>query len=485
MNPTVKTTTVPQPQASVHRKAAAPVHVAKAGNSRLEVRQYQNRGRPIYTIAIKDATGRREPISRRDFQEIKTLADRLVVKIVNSGWQSKAQTHAMLKQQAQQFTELKALTDPLQLSPLEVIKVYLRLTEDLRGVPLVQVVQMFVRAGAVQVLPAAVPTVVDAFMAQDSLGKKGPDYVKQIKSTLNLFAESFAGPIDSLTSVHIETWLFALDIAETTRRTYHGRLCQLFNFAQARRHLMRGVSNEMTYVPMPSPKRKKAVIIEPEEMAEALALAQEFAPDPDALLHLVLAGFAGLREVELQTLCWEDILGDENSSDTPQILLREDQVKSNTFARAVEVLPTLRAFLKPFRLAGLTGPVFSVSDIKHKSSKLLPRWSGWKASASDVGAAGQSKFVWKRNFLRRGFGSYLMAKVKNADRVTSEMGNTDFVLLNYYATPVFEPIADRYWATSPSEGYAAKVQEWLTTPGWQQRCASRADAVAKARAARM
>ena len=194
---------------------------------------------------------------------------------------------------------------------------------------------------------------------------------------------------------------------------------------------MRGLAHEMTYVPMPDPKRKKAVIIEPEEMVEALALAQEFAPDPDTLLHLVIAGFAGLREVELKTLCWEDIFGDENGANSPQIVLCEDQVKSNTFARSVEVLPTLRAFLRPFRLAGLTGPVFSISDIKHKSSKLLPRWSDWKASASDVGAAEQSKFVWKRNFLRRGFGSYRMAKVTTADRVTAEMGNTDFVLLNY------------------------------------------------------
>lgn len=197
---------------------------------------------------------------------------------------------------------------------------------------------------------------------------------------------------------------------------------------------MRGLLNEMNFVPMPSPKRKKAVIIAPEEMTEALALAHEFAPDPDTLLHLVLAGFAGLREVELQTLCWEDIVGDEDGANPPQIVLREDQVKSNTFARSVEVLPTLRAFLQPFRLAGLTGPVFSISDIKHKTSKLLPRWSALKAGLADTQATPPALFVWKRNFLRRGFGSYRMSQLKSVDLVTTEMGNTDFVLLNFYTT---------------------------------------------------
>ncbi len=229
MNTSAKTTAVPQPQASVRSKPAPPVYVAKAGNTSLEVRAYQNRGRPIYTIGKTDASGKRESISRRDLQAIKNLADRLVVRMANSGSQSQAQTLEQQKHLAQQFAELKALTEPLQLSPLTVIKAHLRFTEDLKGVPLVQVVQMFTRAGAVQVVPAKVPEVVDLFLSQKPLLKKGGEYVKQLKGTLNVFAENFSGLIDSLTSVEIETWLFDLDVEETTRRTYHGRLSQLFN----------------------------------------------------------------------------------------------------------------------------------------------------------------------------------------------------------------------------------------------------------------
>ncbi|KAF0178504.1 MAG: hypothetical protein FD161_1809 [Limisphaerales bacterium] len=475
----------PTAAGSASRPSRAPVYVARAGNITLPVRQYQNRGRPIYTFESKSAAGQRVPTSRRNLNAIKTLADKHATELATSGFQSQAQDIDKREELARQFEELQALTKPLQLSPLEVVKAYLRLTEDLKGVPLAQVVQMFIRAGGVQVLSATVPAVVDAFMARDSLAKKGPDYVKQIKSTLTAFAGQFPGPIDQLALVDIETWLFGLEVAETTRRTYHGRLCQLFSFAQARRHLTRSVPHEMTYVPMPSPKRKKAVIIGPEEMAEALALAQEFAPDPDTLLHLVIAGFAGLREVELQTLCWEDILGDENSSDTPQIVLHEDQVKTNTSARSVEVLPTLRAFLKPFRLAGLTGPVFSVCDIKHKASNRLPRWSALKIGLADTQAMPPAKFVWKRNFLRRGFGSYRLSTLKNVDLVTHEMGNTDFVLLTYYTTPVFEPIADRYWAIRPGEGYHERVRTWLSSSRWRRQRARRVKIVAEARAARM
>lgn len=204
MKLTATSSAVSQPQASPRRQAAKPVYTAKSGNSSLEVRKYQNRGRPIYTIAIKDAAGLREPISRRDLDKIITLADKLVVKMATNGWQSKAQTLAALEKSAQQFTELKALTEPLHLSPREVIKAHLRFTEDLKGVPLVQVVQMFTRAGAVQIVPAKVPEVVGLFLSQKPLQKKGEEYVKQIKSTLNLFADNFSGQIDSLTSVEIE-----------------------------------------------------------------------------------------------------------------------------------------------------------------------------------------------------------------------------------------------------------------------------------------
>lgn len=451
-----------------------PVHIEKSGNVTVSVFEYTNKGKPIYHIPYEDASGA-HTYSRRDLADAKVEAARVAARLAKQELPQRQCDQDRIESDARSFRDLQAKCKKLKKSPHEVVLHYGTLVDRLEGIPLEDAVDSFLQS-RVQIIPMEVSEIVEEFGKL----KRDPSYKKALMGSVNRFARDFSGPIDRIKVAAVRTWLDNLanlhtrrPLSDTTRKTIRGHLSQFFDFAREREHLHPEKRHIIESLKPTKPKRRSVIIIKPDEMAAAIRLALEHAPDPDCLLHLVLAGFAGLRTVELYSLRWEDIKGPETGPHAPQIDLGAGTVKSNTTARSVEVVANLRKFLAPFRLAGLKGPIFSVDDLRHKTSKLIPRWVQWEKQNNRP----VINFAWKRNFLRRGYAAYRLAVVGDRGTVRTEMGNTDFVLLNYYLTPVFKPSAEKYWSIVPPPNYDQIVAKWLENQQWNLQIKSRKEKV--------
>jgi integrase len=121
---------------------------------------------------------------------------------------------------------------------------------------------------------------------------------------------------------------------------------------------------------------------------------------------LAIAAFAGLRQSEIQRLCWEHI-----TKDYIRVPPGEYRVKST---RLVPILPNLRSWL-----ATCTKDGAMVVPFKNPTNQLVPLFE--KAGVE-----------LKHNCLRHSFGSYRVAATQNIAQTSHEMGNTPSMISQHY-----------------------------------------------------
>ena len=73
------------------------------------------------------------------------------------------------------------------------------------------------------------------------------------------------------------------------------------------------------------------------------------------------------------------------------------------------------------------------------------------------------KMEWPRNVLRHSFISYRIAKVKSADQVALEAGNSPSIIFKHYRELTTEEQADEWFGILPKEG------QWENTFKWDRR----------------
>ncbi len=201
--------------------------------------------------------------------------------------------------------------------------------------------------------------------------------------------------------------------------------------------------------PCARPKRRKgakkkaipkAVILSPSE-ASNLLKAAILAEDWTSLSFIALSLFAGIRPMEFRkkyrgaatvNLDWCHV--------TPGgIEIHPENAK--TLARVVPILDPLTEWIEFIRAKKgiLSGPVLAAGK----------RGEGWRKHWEQFRDK-HWPHKWHVDLLRHSFGSYRLAKIKDPEKVSLEMGNSPAVLLRHYWNwKTLEPQALKFWALTP------------------------------------
>jgi integrase len=139
---------------------------------------------------------------------------------------------------------------------------------------------------------------------------------------------------------------------------------------------------------------------------------------------IVLGAFAGLRAAEITRIEWSAI-----DLERRFITIRAGQAKTAS-RRIVPVSANLRAWLLPHVGEGIVVP----SAETYRKVTCLARRLGIR---------------WPHNVLRHSFISYRIAKVKNANEVALEAGNSPTVIFKNYRELATEEQADAWFAIRP------------------------------------
>ena len=150
-----------------------------------------------------------------------------------------------------------------------------------------------------------------------------------------------------------------------------------------------------------------------------------------APMHLVpilaIGAFAGIRMAEINRLDWSAI-----DLERGMIELRAGQAKTAS-RRIIPITDNLRAWIEPLPRKGKVVPVKEL----HREVTALAR---------------SLKMEWPRNVLRHSFISYRIAKIKSADQVALEAGNSPSIIFKHYRELTTEEQADKWFGILPKEG---------------------------------
>jgi integrase len=274
-------------------------------------------------------------------------------------------------------------------------------------------------------------------------------YLLDLKMRLSTFEDSFPDLLMAeVTTKAVDEWLDGLQtegdekkgkqarpLAAWTRNTFRRDVRTLFSFAVKRGYCSTN--------PVEATQRVKSVdkpveILTPEEVETLLTKC----PD-DMVPYFALGCFAGLRSAELAKLDWKEIRLDEGH-------LEVTAAKAKTRRRRlVDLSPNLIAWLRPH--AKESGKV-AVGDLPRKLRPAY-RKAGYGKPGTETPKEKTDGLVirrpWPTNCMRHSFGSYHLAKHKDAARLALLMGNSPQVIFAHYREVVRPADAERYWAIVP------------------------------------
>lgn len=199
--------------------------------------------------------------------------------------------------------------------------------------------------------------------------------------------------------------------------------------------------------------RSKAVTISPVEAGRMLKLGAQ-SEDLRVLATVAISLFAGLRPSEIRKrakdsapadLRWEDVGRDH-------ITVSEDLAKTGV-GRVVPICPALRAWLD--YIGKKSGGVALTGPIQHNGWRKT--WDAWRAEFWVDGDGVPIK--WHANQMRHSYGSYHLAKGRNAGDTALNMGNSPDVVLRYYWN--WETLggdADKFFSLTPQEIFKKGLQ---------------------------
>jgi integrase len=264
-----------------------------------------------------------------------------------------------------------------------------------------------------------VPAAAEEFLKAKKQDGSSTRYLAQLRSDIGRFAADLPGAILSIKSHDIDQWLRRLGGAPRTRNTTHTSLRTFFSWAKSRSYLPRSEETAAEAVAKVRVGDTETEIFTPEQMAKIL----EAAP-AELVPFIVLGAFAGLRAAEITRIEWSAI-----DLERRFITIRAGQAKTAS-RRIVPVSANLRAWLLPHVGEGMVVP----SAETYRKVTCLARRLGIR---------------WPHNVLRHSFISYRIAKVKNANEVALEAGNSPAVIFKHYRELATEAQADAWFAIRP------------------------------------
>jgi integrase len=335
--------------------------------------------------------------------------------------EGKASSNDLTSAQRENHLAAERLVAPFNMPLVAAVEEYACCRELLGDVPLMTVIQEFVRRNRGLQLGVKVPDLIAEFVkakAEDNLSRV---YRLQLSGSVKRFAAAFPGELLIIKSGDIDRWLRSLNHTPVTRNSLHRCIKVFFSFAKSRGYLPQSEATAAELVPVAKEGETKTEIFQPAEMSKLLAIAP-----PKELALLAIGAFAGLRMAEIKRLEWKAV-----DLDRRIITLRADQAKTAS-RRIVPISDNLAAWIE---LLPREGKV--VGKVAPELTKL----------AKKLG------MEWPRNALRHSYISYRLAVVKDAAKVALEAGNSPDIIFKHYRELVTEQEAKEWFAIMPPKGW--------------------------------
>jgi integrase len=269
---------------------------------------------------------------------------------------------------------------------------------------------------------ATVPEVVKHLLESKAQDGASGRHLSQLKSVLTRFAAAHPGSILDVTSPDIDTWLRGLNVSLSSRNSMLVYVKLLFSFALTHNYLPEGRSTAAEQLKKVKAQSGEVEIYTPGQFTKILHAAP-----PHLIPLLAIGGFTGIRMAELARLDW-------NAVDLARrhIEVRAGQAKTAS-RRLIPIPDNLIQWLTPLPRAGR---VIASCQFNKEVSAL--------ARALKIG--------WPHNVLRHSFISYRIAKIKSADQVALEAGNSPSIIFKHYRELTTEEQADKWFSIVPKEG---------------------------------
>lgn len=281
---------------------------------------------------------------------------------------------------------------------------------------------------------ATVPELVTELIASRKQDGASKAYLSNLKTVLTRFGAAFPGEILGISSSDIDGWLRGLGLSAKSRNGMLICVKVLFSFARSQNCLP---AEQMTAAEQLKKVKIKneddVAVFTPDTMRKILHAAP-----PHLIPILAVGAFSGIRMAELNRLDWSAF-----DLERGIIELRAGQAKTAS-RRLIPITDNLKAWVEPLPREGKVVR----TALLHRETTALVRALGLE---------------WPRNVLRHSFISYRIAKVKSADQVALEAGNSPSIIFKNYRELATEEQADEWFAILPKEG------QWENTYQWDRR----------------
>lgn len=391
--------------------------IVREGNAQVKIYASTVRGRPRFIVAYRGVDGKRRTQSFADYDRAKQEAEIKVVAIHNGTLETLELTGEERRAHERAMAIAKVLERPLDGALIEYKDARALLPDD---VSLVEVARFFTRHNAGTIEKRDLADVVEDFIKQLEADKKSKRHVEDARARLHRLSEALDGPIDEIHLRDLQTWLNELEVSGRTKNNFRGLVVNLFKYAQSHGYLPAGLPTAAESLSKAKEDSSEIGILSPEQMKQFLTNASE-----RLLPLLAIGGFAGLRTAEIMRLHWEEIDFDQNHIEVTAGKAKTAQ------RRHAPLLPNLKSWLKPYQ--GHSGPLFSTREVETERREL----------------AKTLKIKWPNNALRHSYASYRMASTDNAQKVSSEMGNSPQIIYRNYRKLVTKSEAEEWFSVSP------------------------------------
>lgn len=362
-----------------------------------------------------------DAVQQRFTFETYTSAKKFAMTAVRALAESRSQFITLRGQDAYEYSRCKELLVGTKLNLLDVVTTAIEAEKLLQGrAGVIEVVRAYAKTTPLKEPNITVMEAVNRFLAfKKAEGEVGELYLRDLRIRLRKFAESFQGPLSTVTPGELNEYVFRQGNSSRTRKNVRTTINTLYAYARAEGF----VAKDHPGVPQPGKKRVERCNVQvftPDEMQKLLAAAK-----PEVAVPLALTAFAGIRAAEVKRLDWERINLAEGHI---EIIAK---IAKTGIRRLAPIPDNLKAWLTKFFHHG--GKVCIFSNLWLQYEKV--------AEASGV--------KWKRNALRHGFASYRVADIKDIPRTAFEAGNSPQVIQRDYLKVVSERQAKQWFSIYP------------------------------------
>jgi integrase len=245
-------------------------------------------------------------------------------------------------------------------------------------------------------------------------------HVGTVRNLLEPLARKFPDrPLSQLTVAEVEAHVARVRGSARTKNNLTATLRMFFTWAKKHGHLRPDRPTAAETLVKVREAIRTPEIFTVEEMTAILN-----ATEPEMIAYMAIGAFAGVRSAEIEKLDWSAV-------DFQSGYVRIDWSQAKTRQRRlVPIQPNLRAWLM---------------TVRKESGPITPR-----NLRERIPAIGKRAGVpWKSNALRHSFGSYRLAELQDAAKVSLEMGNSPPMLFKHYRELVTPEQAREWFGIMP------------------------------------